>query len=352
MWVADMDFRSPPEVVAAAIKASEFGNFGYSTVPPSLVEIVQKRSLSLYNWEIKPNWIYWLPGMVCGLNACCRALQQDASQVFTQVPIYPPFLSAPSHFQLPLTKIPMKLVNHRFTFDFAALDALDTKPGDLFMLCHPHNPVGTAFTKDELIRFSDWIIARDLFLCSDEIHCDLILDSSLSHFPIATLSPEIAQRSITLMAPSKTFNIPGFGCSFAIISDTNLRVKFKEACRGIVPDPAAMGFTLAEAAYKHGEPWRKELLSYLATNRDIAFEKLSGMPYLDPFRPEATYLLWIDARSLPVENPHQFFEKAGVGLSDGKDFGAPGYLRLNLGCTRSLLEKALDRMQNACNSLA
>lgn len=220
------------------------------------------------------------------------------------------------------------------------------------MLCHPHNPVGTAYTEAELYRFSEWIVSRKLYLCSDEIHCDLILDSESKHFPIASISPELAKRCITLMAPSKTFNLPGFGCSFAIISEPQLRVKFKQACQGIVPEPPAMGFALAEAAYRHGEPWRQELLKYLTQNRDDACNGLSRMPFLVPYSPQATYLLWIDARELPVDNPHKYFEENGVGLSDGKDFGAPGFLRLNLGCSNQLLHEALQRMNKACEALS
>ena len=352
LWVADMDFKSPPEVVSAAVKAAEFGNFGYCHPPITLLDILLQRSKDLYHWEIQKNWIIWLPSVASGLNVCCRALRMESSQVFTQVPIYPPFLSAPGNFGLSSKEIPMKLENHRFSFDFDALRKLDTSPGDLFMLCHPHNPVGTAYTEAELHQFSEWIVSRNLYLCSDEIHCDLILDSESKHFPIASISPELATRCITLMAPSKTFNLPGFGCSFAIISEAQLRVKFKQACQGIVSEPPAMGFVLAEAAYRHGEPWRQELLNYLIQNRDDAYTELSRMPFLVPYSPQATYLLWIDARELPVDNPHKYFEENGVGLSDGKDFGAPGFLRLNLGCSNQLLQEALQRMNQACEALS
>ena len=168
---------------------------------------------------------------------------------------------------------------------------------------------------------------------------------------MASLNPEIADRAITLMAPSKTFNLPGFGCSFAVISNGDLRRKFKKAISGIVPDPPAMGFALAETAYRTGEPWRVELLEYLRGNRDLALQALKRIKGLVPYSPEATYLMWIDARGLPVENPHSFLEEGGVGLSDGKDFGAPGFLRLNLGCSRELLWQALERIAESCKGL-
>ena len=351
LWVADMDFRSPPSVLEQARKATEHGNFGYGRPPEQFVEKIIQRSQDLYGWQISPSWVVWLPGMVCALNVACRSHVLEASQAIIQTPIYPPFLTASKNFDIPLTKVPLVLQESRFTIDFDALAALPTNPGDLFMLCHPHNPVGTLFRENELRDLIEWLVERELYLCSDEIHCDLILEKELRHLPPAALDERISKKSITLMAPSKTFNIAGFGCSFAVISEPALRARFKKAMRGIVPDPPAMGFLLADAAYDGGEPWRLELIDYLIANRDLAMSRLSKMFGLVPYSPEATYLLWIDARSLPVQNPHLYFEENGVGLSDGKDFDAPGFLRLNLGCSRKLLVKALDRMQVACDKL-
>ena len=219
------------------------------------------------------------------------------------------------------------------------------------MFCHPHNPVGTNFTRNELTRLSEYVIERDLYICSDEIHCDLILEQSMQHIPFASLSDEIASRTITLMAPSKTFNLAGFGCSFAVISNGELRRRFKKAMSGIIPDPPAMGFRLAEVAYREGEEWRARLINYLRSNRDFVFKELLTIDGILPYSPQATYLLWMDARNLRVDCPHSFFENAGVGLSNGSDFGAPGFLRLNLGCTRSLLESAITRMKTAVEKI-
>ena len=351
LWVADMDFRSPEEVIRVATEAGEFGNYGYGVCPSSLVDAVIERSKTQYAWELEKHWLLWLPGMVCALNVCCRVFE-DSNQAITQVPIYPPFLTAPGHFGLTCSKLPMILENGRFTIDFAALNELGTSPNDLFMLCHPHNPVGTAYRQAELERLAQWILDRELVLCSDEIHCDLLLEPDLTHQPMASLGKDIADRTITLMAPSKTFNLPGFGCSFAIISNGELRRKFKRAMAGIVPDPPAMSFSLTEAAFRHGEKWRIQLLDYLRGNREFALSKLNAMDGLIPYSPEATYLLWIDARELRVPCPQVFFEDHGVGLSDGRDFGAPGFLRMNLGCSRDLLQEALGRMSEAIRSLA
>lgn len=351
LWVADMDFRSPQCVIDLAEEICADGNFGYGICPSGLYDVVISRTQELYDWSINQNWLIWLPGMVCGLNVTCRAFENESSQVITNTPVYPPFLSAPGNFGIASTRIPMLLENDRFTIDFDKLNNLETQEGDLFMLCHPHNPVGTNFSREELVKLGEYIIERGLFICSDEIHCDLILDSGLKHIPFASLSEQIADRTITLMAPSKTFNLPGFGCSFAVISNPGLRRRFKVSMKGIVPDPPAMGFRLAEEAYRNGDEWRDRLLIYLRSNRDFAFNEISKMEGLSPYSPEATYLMWIDARGISVDSPHSFFENAGVGLSDGSDFGAPGFLRLNLGCTRDLLEMAIDRMQIAVSGL-
>lgn len=351
LWVADMDFRSPSPVIQLAREISDDGNFGYGICPPTLSQTVINRLNDFYHWSVERNSIIWLPGMVCGLNIACRSLADEAAQVITNTPVYPPFLSSPGNSGLPCTRIPMIVTEGRFTIDFDALHNLETSPNDLFMLCHPHNPVGTNFSRKELENLSEYIIERELFICSDEIHCDLILEESLSHIPFASLSDEIADRTITLMAPSKTFNLAGFGCSFAIISNAGLRKRFKKAMRGIVPDPPAMGFRLAEVAYRECEDWRTRLLHYLRSNRDFVFKELLLLDGLIPYSPESTYLMWIDATELKVDCPHAFFENAGVGLSNGADFAGPGFLRLNLGSSFDLLELAIARMKSAISKL-
>lgn len=346
-----MDFRAPPAVIDAAREEVEFGNFGYAKAHSGLNESVINHCASFYDWKIDPSWIVWLPGMVCALNVCCRMQQDLANQAITHIPVYPPFLTAPGNFGLKCTQLPLKLEKNRFSMDFGLMENTPTQPGDLFLLCHPHNPVGTAFEREELEWFFNWAKERELIVCSDEIHCDLLLDPELKHLPLGNLNSETADFTITLMAPSKTYNLPGFGCSFGIIPNPQLRARFKKAMDGIVPDPAAMGLRLAEIAYRDGEEWRQLLLGYLRSNRDFATSRLQKISGLVPYPPVATYLMWIDARQLPVDQPQLFFEKNGVGLSDGRDFGAPGYLRLNLGCSRNLLEKALDRMERACSEL-
>jgi cystathionine beta-lyase len=217
----------------------------------------------------------------------------------------------------------------------------------MLLLCSPHNPVGRAWTRNELQQFADVAERHDLLIGSDDIHAGLILDEGTGHLPIATLAPETARRTITLLAPSKTYNVPGLGCSFAVISDDALRRRFVGAAGRIVPHVNLLGYTAAEAAYRHGETWRRQLCVYLAGNRDLVATAIDAMPGLTTTPVEATYLAWIDTRASGIADPGRFFEEAGVGLSDGADFGAPGFVRLNFGCSRSLLAEALHRMAKA-----
>lgn len=345
LWVADMDFRSPPAVIDALRDRIDHGVFGYTLPPAELCEVIRQVLRRDFSWEIESEWIVWLPGLVAGLNAACRAVGGDGDEVLIPVPVYPPFMSAPRHgLRNPVT---VHLVEEagRWTFDFEALERAVTPRTRLFLLCNPHNPVGRVYEREELDRVGRLCQQHDLFICSDEIHSGLLLDTDRQHIPIAAISPETAARTITLMAPSKTFNIPGLGCAFAVISDPGLRGHFTEAMAGLVPPVNALGYTAALAAYRHGEAWRKELLDYLQGNRDLMEQEIARMPGLSLNRVEATYLAWIDAREAGLGDPAAFFEQAGVGLSDGALFGGAGFVRLNFGCPRSLLRKALARMR-------
>jgi len=347
MWVADMDFPSPPAVLEALHHRVEHAVFGYSRPPGSLVEIVAAMLADTYRWEVKPAWIVWLPGLVCGINVACRSVGRPQDSILTMVPVYPPFLSAPGLWAKQLLTVPLVCEKGAWRIDFDELEKAITPDTAMLLLCSPHNPVGRLFTAEELEQVAAICIDRNVVICSDEIHCDLILDPHREHVPLATLGRSVARRSITLMAPSKTYNIPGLGCSFAVIPDSDLRRQFIAAARGIVPDVNLLGFTAAEAAYREGATWLAETLAYLRTNADLVYKEINRLPGLLTSPVEATYLAWIDARGLGLADPAAFFENAGVGLSDGRDFGSPGFVRLNFGCSRNLLKKALARMRQA-----
>ncbi len=349
MWVADMDFAAPPAVLAALHERVAHGVFGYALPGAGLVDAVQAHLADCYAWQIEPSWLVWLPGLVSGLNVACRSIGEASDGLLTATPIYPPFLSAPKLAGRRLVSLP--LLDHgeagsgRWQWDWPALAAVDSGVRGL-LLCHPHNPVGRAWQRDELMRLAEFCMARDLVLVSDEIHCDLLLDGRC-HLPAAMLSPELARRTITLMAPSKTFNIPGLGCAFAVIPDAGLRQRFRAVMDGIVPHVNALGYVATEAAYRHGGEWRRQLLAVLADNRDRVATAVAALPGLRMATVEATYLAWIDARGLGWAQPQKRFESAGIGLSDGADFGAPGFVRLNFGCAPALLDEALARLQRA-----
>ncbi len=351
LWVADMDFRSPLPVIAALHERIEHGVFGYTSTPGALVTAVREHLLRDFGWEVREEWLVWLPGLVCGLNVLCKSVGEPGDEVITFTPIYPPFLSAPPLTERTTVKVPLLLKEGRWVMDVEALERAITPRSRLLLLCNPHNPVGRAWSREELRQLADLAERHDLVIGSDDIHAGLILDEELRHIPLATLSPEIARRTITLLAPSKTYNIPGLGCSFAVISDPGLRKSFKKAAGRMVPHVNLLGFTAAEAAYSRGEEWRRALLAYLRGNRELVAEAILGMPGLSTTHVEATYLTWIDARATGLTDPARFFEEAGVGLSDGADFAAPGFVRLNFGCSRSLLQEALRRMATAVGKL-
>lgn len=347
MWVADMDFAAPPAVLAALHARIDHGVFGYSQAWPSLAEAVVEALQRDHAWSIHPDWIVWLPGLVSGLNVACRALAAPGDGVLTATPVYPPFMSAPRFSGRELVEVPLACTNGRWHWDLARAQAAVTPRSRLLLLCNPHNPVGRVFGADELAAIAEFCARHALVLVSDEIHCGLVLDTALRHLPVAALDPQLARRCVTLMAASKTWNLPGLGCAFAVIPDDGLRQRWRRAMRGIVPHVNVLGMVATEAAYRHGGPWRETLLDYLRGNRDLLREEIARLPGLAMSPVEATYLAWIDARASGLADPAGAFEAAGVGLSDGGDYGAPGFVRLNFGCARATLREALVRIERA-----
>lgn len=347
MWVADSDFAVAPGIADALSRRIEHGVFGYAEVPKKLIEIVVERMARLYQWQIRPEWLVWQPGVVNGLNLACRIVGSSGDGVFTPSVVYPPFTEAPELSDRSLRPAPMILSDQRWVMDLEWLAKNVAATDRLLLLCNPHNPGGSVYTSEELTRLAELIVARDMIVCSDEIHCDLILDADKKHVPIASLNSEIENRSITLMAPSKTFNTPGLGCSFAIISNRELRRRYKKAKQGIVPYVTGLGYVAAQAAYESGDDWNRQQLAYLRANRDYLLGEINSIRglRLDPV--EATYLAWIDVSELGLENPARFFEKAGVGLSAGRGFGDGRFMRLNFGCPRSIVEQAVTRIRLA-----
>lgn len=349
MWVADSDFKVPDAITTALHQHVDHGVFGYGSAPPALTDLLVKRMAALYNWHIEPEWIVYLPGLVCGLNLAVRALTSAQQSVLCPSPIYPPFKSSAKLAGRKLTTLAVNLEQQRWLM--ALDDSVVPADSRLLLFCNPLNPGGTVYRQSELEAVLAFAERHDLLVCSDEIHCDLILDPRCHHIPFASLNDSAAQRSITLIAPSKSFNIAGLGASMAIIPNPTLRREFIRARAGIVPDVNVLAYTAAEAAYAAGQPWLDQQLDFLRGHKQKLEQVINSLPYLTLHPIEGTYLAWIDARDLPVASPFAFFEQAGVGMSPGADFGNPNFVRLNFACRTELLDEALARITHAITAL-
>ncbi len=353
LWVADMDFLSPEPVIRALHERVDHGIFGYQNDSPALREVLIERLSKRHHLQVTSEQITFLPGLVFGLNTIGRMIGAPGTGILMNTPIYPPFLSAPRNNDRLVQTAPLaSSVSDgilRYEIDFDALEAAVTPETKLFLLCNPHNPVGRVYSRSELEQIAEFVLRHDLILCADEIHCDLVYEGE-QHISIASLSREIADRTITLLAPSKTFNLPGFGLGFAVIQNEALRQNLEETLHKIGSGVNALAYTAAEAAYRDGQSWLDEVLAYLRENRDALVDFVrETLPDLPITQPEGTYLDWLDCRSLDLQpNPYKFFlDNAHVAFSDGEAFGAPGFIRINYATTRDTLMEGMNRAQRA-----
>lgn len=350
LWVADMDFASPPEVGEALRERIAHGIFGYTRAPRELVKTIVDYFQRRHGVEVDPAWLVWLPGLVPALSMACGCAGESGDEVMTLVPVYPPFLNVYRDSGRRLVTVPLHLGGDgRYGFDLDEVRAAITPRSRVFLFCNPHNPVGRVYTRSEVESLAELCVARGMVFCSDEIHCDLILDESRTpHVSAVSLSSPLRNRSITLMAASKTYNIAGLACAFAVVPDAALRAGFRRAAGGMLAETSPLGFAATTAAYAHGEPWRQALLAYLRGNlRRIEEFVAARAPQLAMARAEATYLAWLDVRQLNLTDPMAHFERNGLGLSPGADFGAPGFMRLNFGTPRAILDEAIRRLELA-----
>lgn len=352
-WVADMDFASPPEILEALHRRVDHGIFGYAQAQPGLVEAIASYLADRHGLSsLDESHLIHLGGLVPALSLAIRAFCQPSEAVMTCTPVYPPFLSV--HRDLPgadLIAVDHVWNNDRWEFNWTAMEAAVTPVTRVFLLCNPQNPLGRVFTSQEILKLAEFCDRHDLVLVSDEIHCDLVLEPEKTpHFSAIHLPEPLANRTITLLAPSKTWNIAGLGYAFALIPDPTLRRKFSAARGHTLSEINALAYVAAEAAYRHGEPWRLALIERLRKNRDLLCdfirERCNGLSV----RPgEATYLAWIDARPLQKGPPAAYFESAsGLFLSGGEMFGGPGHIRFNFGCTEARMFEGLEKIRAAC----
>jgi cysteine-S-conjugate beta-lyase len=349
MWVADMDFRSPQPVLEAIRRRVNHGVFGYTEIPAGLIEIVVARLEARYSWMVEESDILFSPGLVPALNQVCRGLVRAGGSVITAVPVYRPFLDAPENMNRGLIALEMcEEDNWRFPVAELARQVAARPEIDLLLLCNPLNPLGRMLSVSEMQEIVAICDRYDVKICSDEIHCELVLDGR-QHTPIASLSRRAADITITLMAASKTFNLAGLGCAVVIAENELLREQFRKAGEGIMANVNTFGYVATEAAWTDCADWHEALLVYLAANRDYVYDRCQEITGIRVNRVEATYLAWLNVQELGLEDPLSHFEKAGVGLSSGDEFRGSGYMRLNFGCPRPLLEEGLNRIERVCN---
>ena len=356
MWIADMDFKSSDEIINKLKERVDHGVFGYNYIPDSTYESIISWAKTRYNWDIKKEWILFMPGVVAGFNLGIRILTEENDGVIIQPPVYPPFYRVIQNSERTLVTNPLIVENGKYTIDFDDLEK-KLKTAKVLLLCSPHNPVGRVWSKEELEKIVKLCVENDVFVISDEIHCDLILKGH-KHINIASLSKDMEENTITLIAPSKTFNISGLFTSVVIIPNEEIREKYENEILNLeIGHVSIFGVEGLEAAYRYGKDWLEEALVYIEGNIDYALAYIEkNIPKIKVLRPEGTFLLWLDCRELGLSQEELnklMIEKGKVLLNDGSTFGkeGEGFLRLNIGCSRSLVEAALKRIEYAVNTL-
>jgi cystathionine beta-lyase len=363
LWVADMDYIAAEPIQRALRVRIEHGVYGYPDTHASvgvisdLRDVLVERMHRLYDWKISPDELLFLPGVITGLNLTCHAVAAPGGNVVVQTPVYPPFLNVAQNGGMECHEVELgRRSDGHYEIDWDAFEAGLDKRTRLFILCNQHNPVGRVFRKDELVRMAEICLQHGVTICSDEIHCDLLFKGK-KHIPVASLDKEISQNTVTLMSPTKTFNIAGLQCSFAIVQNPELRRKLEQSMGGLVMWVNLIGLTAALAAYREGQEWLEQVVHYLQGNRDYLYDYVRDqLPMLQMVKPEATYLAWLNCRNAGIQgNPYEFFlREARVGFNDGATFGSGGerFVRLNFACTWVLLTQALERMKSAIDKIA
>jgi cystathionine beta-lyase len=356
MWVADMDFVSADSIIQALQWRAAHGIFGYSRPSQALARVILEKLQRFYGWAASEQHLIFIPGIVTGLNIAFQAFAAQGEGILAQPPVYFHFLRDPVRHGRVLQDPPLVQSGESYEIDFDEFEKAITAETRVFVLCNPHNPVGRVFTRVELERIAEICLRHRLIICSDEIHCDLVYPPH-RHIPIAALAPEIEERTITLMAPSKTYNIAGLECGYAVIKNAELRKRWKDFSYGLIPGVNIMGHVAALAGMTEGQEWLEQVLSYLQGNRDYLRNFIhEKMPQIRMSRVEATYLGWLDCEGIGVikSSAAEFFlNHARVALSDGAEFGKGGkhFVRLNFACPRKRLAEALDRMKSALESI-
>jgi cystathionine beta-lyase len=354
-WVADMDFPAPQPILAEVRKFAEHGVLGYELPKDALKETVAARMENLYNWKVNPSAVTAVTGTVSGFNVAARAFCSPRKGILIQTPVYNEFHEVKDSLGIPQLNAPLvervdgNILSYEIDWDIFKKQA---KKAGMFLLCNPHNPLGINFSREDLIRMAEICIENNVIIVSDEIHSELLLDGN-QFTPLAKLSPEIAKHTVTLVSPSKAFNVAGLFCGFAITSNRELHERYQKEVEHLHLHVSSIGLRVAQVAFSGKcDGWLRSLQQYLTENRDFLVDYVTeNMPGVHITVPDATYLSWLDFTQLKLKkSPFEFFMKeAKVALSDGKIFGEDykEYIRLNFGTSRKILKQGLDRMRMA-----
>ena len=348
-WVADMDFTAPDFVLEALHERIDHGVLGYAEAQPALVDAACAWFWQRFNWKVDPDWLIWIPGVVPGLNIASRAIGSEDDALIIMTPVYPPFLSVPENSNKQMLSSPLIYDDKKWSIDFAEIEDKARLASGL-LLSNPQNPTGRVYSENELSKLAEICIANDVIVVSDEIHWGIVLDENRSHIPIASISEEISLTTITLIASTKTYNVAGLNCALGVIPDPSLRERFVDATTGFVSHISPLAYTAALATFLDRSSWIKDLVAYLRVNRDLLERCVDETPGIAMAHVEGTYLGWIDARSLQVDDPATFFENHGLGFSNGFDFNGEGFVRFNFACHRDLLLEGIERLKRAVSS--
>lgn len=357
MWVADMDFKSPPPVIEALSQRVEHGIYGYTYRPDSYSEAIVDWLKRRHHWSIDRKWIAHSPGVLAALSVIINSFSQHGDNVMIQTPVYHPFSRIIKSLGREVVNNPLKLENGRYTMDFANLEAKIDSTVKILVLCNPHNPVGRVWTQEELTMLGQICIKNNILVVSDEIHCDLVYKGH-KHVPFASISEEFADHSITCIAPSKTFNVAGLQTSCIIIPDEKLRDIFNQSINSLnIGSPNMFGIIAAESAYRYGEEWLEQVIDYLQGNLDFLVRYFQeNIPQIKVIQSESTYLVWLDCRELGLaaDKIDTFMlKKARVAMNEGYIFGEDGigFMRMNIACPRSILARSLRQIEEAVTFL-
>lgn len=358
LWVADMDFPTPDFILNALRKRLEHPILGYPTVPDSYFQTLKSWLDYKHHWKVEKEWLTYIPGIVKGMGLVLQVFSDKGDKVIIQPPVYHPFRLVPEKNEREIVWNPLIYKNGTFEMDFENLEKVIDSKCKILILCNPHNPGGTVWDKQTLIRLAEICKKHDILVISDEIHAEMAHEG-FEHIPFATVSEEAANNSITFLAPSKTFNIAGIVSSYAVVPNTGIREKFYSYLEANEFNaPSIFSIVATQAAYNEGKEWLKEMMAYIRENIDYVDEYLkTRIPAIKAVRPQASFLIWLDCRGLGLSQDDLvdlFTNKARLALNDGSMFGpgGEGHMRLNIGCPRALLEKALNQLEKAVNGIS